>query len=158
MKILCALALLAAVSTQAATAREPVQRKDSSVIGADGTAYVTRVVPIPRTISPQAQASLARPLPDEAAGLASGLAPAVQPAVAIKLELALVGVEPDFRHRPDLLVPRWADQRGDFPRLDALVVGGWLDGFRQDGWRGREDQGATQSRDPQLLAHDALRC
>ena len=64
MKILCAFALVAAALTQAATASEPIQRKDASVIGADGTAYVTRVVPIPRTISPQAQASLARPAAD----------------------------------------------------------------------------------------------
>lgn len=64
MKILCALALFAAALTQAATAGEPMHRKDASVIGADGTAYVTRVVPIPRTVSAQAQASLARPIPD----------------------------------------------------------------------------------------------
>jgi epsilon-lactone hydrolase len=36
------------------------QQTDSSRIGADGTAYVTRVVPVPTTISPEAQKMLAR--------------------------------------------------------------------------------------------------
>jgi monoterpene epsilon-lactone hydrolase len=34
--------------------------RDSSVIGPDGTAYVTRVVPVPQTVSPEAQKMLAR--------------------------------------------------------------------------------------------------
>jgi monoterpene epsilon-lactone hydrolase len=38
--------------------------KDSSTIGADGTAYVTRVVPVPKTVSPEAQAMLARVVSD----------------------------------------------------------------------------------------------
>lgn len=66
MKILCSLVLLAAASAQVATAGETIQRQNASVIGADGTAYVTRIVPVPRTISPQAQASLARPVSDAA--------------------------------------------------------------------------------------------
>lgn len=37
---------------------------DSSEIGADGTAYVTRVVPVPKTISPEAQKMLGRPSSD----------------------------------------------------------------------------------------------
>ncbi len=41
-------------------------RTDSSVIGADGTAFVTRVVPVPTTISPEAQKWLARPVSDAA--------------------------------------------------------------------------------------------
>jgi epsilon-lactone hydrolase len=36
------------------------QQTDSSTIAADGTAYVTRVVPVPTTISPEAQKVLAR--------------------------------------------------------------------------------------------------
>jgi acetyl esterase/lipase len=40
--------------------------KDSSHIGADGTAYVTRVVPVPKTISPEAQKMLARVVSDAA--------------------------------------------------------------------------------------------
>ncbi len=38
---------------------------NSSVIGPDGTAHVTRVVPVPTTISPEAQRVLARPYPDD---------------------------------------------------------------------------------------------
>ena len=38
---------------------------DTSVIGPDGTAHVTRVVPVPRTISPEAQRVLARPASDK---------------------------------------------------------------------------------------------
>ena len=41
-------------------------KTDSSVIGADGTAYVTRVVPVPTTISPQAREWLSRPVSDAA--------------------------------------------------------------------------------------------
>jgi len=37
---------------------------DSSKIGPDGTAYVTRVVPVPKTISPEAQAMLGRVVSD----------------------------------------------------------------------------------------------
>jgi len=38
---------------------------DTSFIDADGTAHVTRVVPVPTTISRQAQLSLGRPEPDQ---------------------------------------------------------------------------------------------
>ena len=38
---------------------------DTSVIGPDGTAHVTRVVPVPTTISPEAQRMLAKPYPDD---------------------------------------------------------------------------------------------
>ena len=40
------------------------EQKDSSTIAADGTAYVTRVMPVPKTISPEAQAMLARVVSD----------------------------------------------------------------------------------------------
>jgi epsilon-lactone hydrolase len=43
------------------------QQTDSSVIAADGTAYVTRVVPVPKTISPEAQKMLGRVVSDAAA-------------------------------------------------------------------------------------------
>ena len=39
---------------------------DTSVIAPDGTAHVTRVVPVPQTISPEAQKVLARPMSDKA--------------------------------------------------------------------------------------------
>jgi acetyl esterase/lipase len=42
------------------------QQIDSSTIGKDGTAYVTRVVPVPSTISPEAREMLARIVPDGA--------------------------------------------------------------------------------------------
>ncbi len=41
-------------------------KTDSSVIGPDGTAYVTRVVPVPTTVSVEAQRMLARPASDKA--------------------------------------------------------------------------------------------
>jgi monoterpene epsilon-lactone hydrolase len=50
----------AATATTAATAPQV----NSSYIDGGGTAHVTRVVPVPRTISPQAQAMLARPVSD----------------------------------------------------------------------------------------------
>jgi len=40
------------------------QQADSSKILPDGTAYVTRVVPVPKTVSPEAQAMLARVVSD----------------------------------------------------------------------------------------------
>ena len=39
---------------------------DTSHIDSDGTAHVTRVVPVPTTISPEAEKFLARPIPDTA--------------------------------------------------------------------------------------------
>lgn len=42
------------------------QQTDSSKIAPDGTAYVTRVVPVPTTISPEAQKMLARVVSDAA--------------------------------------------------------------------------------------------
>jgi monoterpene epsilon-lactone hydrolase len=39
---------------------------DTSVISADGTAHITRVVPVPATVSPEAQKMLARPVSDAA--------------------------------------------------------------------------------------------
>ena len=41
-------------------------RADSSVIAPDGTAHITRIVPVPTTISPEAQRMLARPASDAA--------------------------------------------------------------------------------------------
>jgi monoterpene epsilon-lactone hydrolase len=42
------------------------QQTDTSKIGKDGTAYVTRVVPVPTTISPEAQKMLSRVVSDAA--------------------------------------------------------------------------------------------
>jgi acetyl esterase/lipase len=41
-----------------------IPQKDSSYIDADGTAHITRVVPVPKTVSPEAQKRLARPQSD----------------------------------------------------------------------------------------------
>src|SRR6185437_12960509 len=50
---------------QPTTAADAASR-DTSYIDADGTARVTRVVPLPQDLSPQAQAFISRRLPDEA--------------------------------------------------------------------------------------------
>jgi monoterpene epsilon-lactone hydrolase len=47
-------------------AQDQQQQKDSSVIAPDGTAYVTRIVPVPKTISPEAQKMLGRVVSDAA--------------------------------------------------------------------------------------------
>jgi monoterpene epsilon-lactone hydrolase len=49
---------------QPTTAAEAPNR-DTSYIDAQGTAHVTRVVPVPQTISPQAQLVLGHPAPDQ---------------------------------------------------------------------------------------------
>lgn len=43
---------------------QSIPEKDSSFIDAEGTAHVTRVVPVPKTISPEAQKTLARRVSD----------------------------------------------------------------------------------------------
>jgi acetyl esterase/lipase len=56
MKLLATLLLLTAAAT--------APHKDSSYIGPNGTAYVTRVVPLPQDVSPQAKAFLAQRMSD----------------------------------------------------------------------------------------------
>lgn len=60
--LLAAAAIAAQQPTTAATA----PNRDTSYIDAQGTAHVTRVVALPATVSPQARAMLARPMPDAA--------------------------------------------------------------------------------------------
>jgi monoterpene epsilon-lactone hydrolase len=64
----CAGALLASVfaagGLQAQQLPAGVPQTDSSYIDASGTAHVTRVVPVPKTVSPEAQQFLARRVPD----------------------------------------------------------------------------------------------
>jgi acetyl esterase/lipase len=55
----------AASSTHQPTTAAQAPNTDTSFIDAAGTAHVTRVVPVPTTISAQAQKSLARPMPDQ---------------------------------------------------------------------------------------------
>jgi monoterpene epsilon-lactone hydrolase len=55
-------ALAAGLLGRGASAQRP--ETDSSTIGPDGTAYVTRIVPVPATVSPEAQRLLARAASD----------------------------------------------------------------------------------------------
>ncbi len=48
------------------TAQQPLPHANSSTIAPDGTVYVTRIVPVPTTISPEAQKVLARVVSDTA--------------------------------------------------------------------------------------------
>lgn len=63
-------AAVAAAQTQAPTAPKPTtaaeaSNRDTSYIDEKGTAHVTRVVPVPESLSPQAQLSLGRAEPDQ---------------------------------------------------------------------------------------------
>jgi acetyl esterase/lipase len=58
--------VFSAISVSAQQVVPPAFDNDTSRIGPDGTAYVTRVVPVPQTISPEAQKVLARVVPDVA--------------------------------------------------------------------------------------------
>lgn len=75
--LLCAGACLLALGSTVLPAQQPAPAaaattaaqapdRDSSYIDAQGTAHVTRVVPIPETISPEARQMLARRIPDQA--------------------------------------------------------------------------------------------
>lgn len=75
MKFLAAAILLSAAGLAAQQASAPPAPKpttaaeaptrDTSYIDAQGTAHVTRVVPVPEDLSPQARKALARPVPDQ---------------------------------------------------------------------------------------------
>jgi acetyl esterase/lipase len=56
----------AMATTPAATTAATAATRDSSYIDAQGTAYVTRVVPVPEDLSPEAQKFISRVAPDEA--------------------------------------------------------------------------------------------
>ena len=57
--------LLAQQSTPASTTAADAPNRDTSYIDANGTAHVTRVVPVPQTVSPEAQKSIGRAEPDQ---------------------------------------------------------------------------------------------
>ncbi len=64
--VFLALASTAALAQQPApTTAATAPNADTSYIDAQGTAHVTRVVPIPDTISPEAKHALAVPYPDQ---------------------------------------------------------------------------------------------
>jgi epsilon-lactone hydrolase len=66
LSIVLVLASTAAIAQQPApTTAAAAPNADSSYIDAQGTAHVTRVVPVPDTISPEAKRSLAQPVPDQ---------------------------------------------------------------------------------------------
>ena len=72
MKVQAGVLLLAAMggmmsgADSKAQAPQGAPTADRSQIGPDGTAYVTRIVPVPTTISPEAQRWLAQPVSDAA--------------------------------------------------------------------------------------------
>ena len=61
---LSAMAFAQQQALQPTTATEAPSR-DTSYIDANGTAHVTRIVPVPQTISPEAQKSISRAEPDQ---------------------------------------------------------------------------------------------
>ncbi|MGB6691898.1 MAG: alpha/beta hydrolase fold domain-containing protein [Terracidiphilus sp.] len=66
--LLFALASSALIAQQSApnpTTAADAPNRDTSYIDAQGTAHVTRVVPVPQTISPQAQLALGHAIPDQ---------------------------------------------------------------------------------------------
>ncbi|MES2220281.1 MAG: alpha/beta hydrolase [Acidobacteriota bacterium] len=58
------LLLAAPIPISAQTTAATAPTKDSSYIDAQGTAHITRIIPIPQTVSPQAQQFLAKPMSD----------------------------------------------------------------------------------------------
>lgn len=64
LRVIIAVSVLTATCWSQQTATGP--QSDSSVIDSQGTAHITRVIPVPKTISPEAQRMLARPQSDAA--------------------------------------------------------------------------------------------
>ena len=63
--ILASSLLLSQEPSVKPTTAADAPHRDTSYIDANGTAHVTRVVPVPQTISPEAQKSISRPEPDQ---------------------------------------------------------------------------------------------
>jgi acetyl esterase/lipase len=61
----CATAQAGQSAAPAPTSADRAPTSDTSYIDAQGTAHVTRVVPVPKTISAEAQRRLSRPEPDQ---------------------------------------------------------------------------------------------
>jgi epsilon-lactone hydrolase len=55
----CAILICAAKPAELLAQEQAVPTTDTTVIDADGTAHITRVIPVPKTLSPEAQAMLA---------------------------------------------------------------------------------------------------
>jgi acetyl esterase/lipase len=66
MKLFTSFVFVALLQAQTApTSAEQAPNRDTSYIDADGTAHVTRVVPVPKTVSPEGQRRLSRQEPDQ---------------------------------------------------------------------------------------------
>ena len=66
MKLFTSFVFVALLQAQTApTAADQAPSRDTSYIEADGTVHVTRVVPVPKTVSPEAQRRLSRQEPDQ---------------------------------------------------------------------------------------------
>lgn len=67
LSVVAYLLASAALSAQqpAPTTASQAPNRDTSYIDAQGAAHVTRVVPVPQTLSPQARQYLSRPMPDQ---------------------------------------------------------------------------------------------
>ncbi len=63
MLLLCGLAM---AQTADQAVRQSGPQTDTSFIDAEGTAHITRVIPVPATVSPEAQKMLAKPMSDAA--------------------------------------------------------------------------------------------
>ena len=63
--VLCSPLAIAQSSAPQATTSAQAPSRDTSFIDANGTAHVTRVIPVPQTISAEARKSLSRAEPDE---------------------------------------------------------------------------------------------
>jgi monoterpene epsilon-lactone hydrolase len=64
--VLATVALAAQQPAPQPTTAAQAPNRDSSYIDAQGTAHITRVVPVPSDLSPEAQKSISRMVPDEA--------------------------------------------------------------------------------------------
>jgi acetyl esterase/lipase len=64
--LLASASLAAQQPTPQPTTAAQAPTRDTSYIDAQGTAHITRVVPVPSDLSPEAQQSIARMVPDEA--------------------------------------------------------------------------------------------
>jgi monoterpene epsilon-lactone hydrolase len=65
LAVICAvLVLLAHPALAWQTTKDSAAQKDSSYIDPDGTAHITRVIPVPSTVSPEAQKGLAHQVSD----------------------------------------------------------------------------------------------
>lgn len=68
LTLFATLSLCLLLASRSACSQQAVVPEDQSVVDPDGTAHLTRVVPVPLTVSPEAQRSLAKPVIDPPIG------------------------------------------------------------------------------------------